>query len=195
MSPGQIASEVFDLYRKYGQADYIGEPVSQIEHMVQAAQLAERGRYSEEVVLAALFHDIGHICQMDGQVEKMGLFGAKSHEEIGSKYLRSKGFSDAICALVENHVAAKRYLTFAHPEYYDQLSDASKSTLEYQGGKMTAGEARKFEADPLFAQSIQLRYWDEQAKEENRPMPPLEYFELMAERHLSKRVSTQNTED
>jgi len=186
MSPEQVASEVFGLYRKYGQADYIGEPVSQIEHMVQAAQLAEKGGYSEEVVLAAFFHDIGHICQMDGQVEKMGLFGAKSHEDIGSKYLRSRGFSEVICALVENHVAAKRYLTFANPEYYEQLSEASKKTLEFQGGRMNAEEAEAFSRDPLFAQSIQLRYWDEQAKEENQPMPALEYFEQMAERHLMK---------
>jgi phosphonate degradation associated HDIG domain protein len=191
MSPAQIAKEVFDLYRKHGQADYIGEPVSQVEHMVQSAQLAEKAGYNEEVVLAAFFHDIGHICQMDGQVEKMGLFGAKSHEEIGSKYLRSKGFSENICALVENHVAAKRYLTFANPEYYKQLSDASKKTLEYQGGKMSAEEAEAFKRDPLFAQSIQLRYWDEQAKEENQPMPPLEYFGQMAERHLAKRFKNK----
>ncbi len=37
--------EVFELYERHGQADYIGEPVSQVEHMVQAAQLAEEVEY------------------------------------------------------------------------------------------------------------------------------------------------------
>lgn len=178
--------EVFGLYRKFGDADYIGEPVSQVEHMVQAAELAEKAGGDDEVILAAFFHDIGHICEMDGQVEKMGLYGMKSHEEIGARYLKSRGFSDRICQLVENHVAAKRYLTFADEDYYHKLSEASKKTLEYQGGRMTAGEAEAFRADPLFKQSIELRYWDEQAKIEAQPMTPLDHFEAIAKRHLSK---------
>jgi 2-amino-1-hydroxyethylphosphonate dioxygenase (glycine-forming) len=177
---------VFDLYRTYGDADYIGEPVSQIEHMVQAAQLAEAAGYDDEVILAAFFHDIGHICEMDGQVEKMDLYGVKSHEEIGSRFLKSRGFSDKICKLVENHVAAKRYLTFADESYYNKLSEASKKTLEYQGGKMTAEEAEAFKNSSLFEPSIALRRWDEEAKLENQPMPQLSHFEEMAVRHLLK---------
>jgi 2-amino-1-hydroxyethylphosphonate dioxygenase (glycine-forming) len=186
MTANEIVKEVFDLYRTYGDADYIGEPVSQIEHMVQAAQLAEAAGYDDEVILAAFFHDIGHICEMDGQKEKMGLYGIKSHEEIGSKYLKSRGFSDKICQLVENHVAAKRYLTYADESYYNKLSEASKKTLEYQGGRMTAEEAEAFKNAPLFEPSIALRFWDEEAKIENQPMPPLEHFEKIALRHLSR---------
>ncbi|CAD5293064.1 MULTISPECIES: phosphonate degradation HD-domain oxygenase [unclassified Imperialibacter] len=186
MKTEEVVKEVFDLYRTYGDADYIGEPVSQVEHMGQAAQLAEAAGYDDEVILAAFFHDIGHICEMDGQVEKMGLYGVKSHEEIGSKFLREKGFSHKICQLVENHVAAKRYLTFSDESYYNKLSEASKKTLEYQGGRMTADEAAAFKRDPLFEPSIALRHWDEEAKLENQPMPPLSHFEEMAVRHLLK---------
>lgn len=186
MSVEQTVAEVFDLYRKFGSEDYIGEPVSQIEHMAQAGELAEAAGHDDEVVLAAFFHDIGHICEMDGQVEKMGLYGIKSHEEIGARYLRSKGFSQRLCQLVENHVAAKRYLTFADDGYYSKLSEASRRTLEYQGGRMNAEEAEAFRNDPLFQLSIDLRYWDEQAKIENKPLPPLSHFEEMAKRHLLK---------
>ncbi len=185
MKAEDIVKEVFDLYRTYGDADYIGEPVSQIEHMVQAGLLAERAGYDDEVVLAAFFHDIGHICEMDGQVEKMDLYGVKSHEEIGSRFLRSKGFSQKICQLVENHVAAKRYLTFADESYYHKLSEASKKTLEFQGGRMVAEEAAVFENSPLFEASIALRFWDEEAKVENQTMPPLRHFEEIAFRHLA----------
>ena len=63
----QVVEEVFGLYQQYGTDDYIGEPVSQIEHMSQAAQLALNEGCDDEVVLAAFFHDIGHFCVNDAK--------------------------------------------------------------------------------------------------------------------------------
>lgn len=170
MTRESVVDEVFNLYSKFGKADYIGEPVSQLEHMSQSAQLAIQEGSDNEVVLAAFFHDIGHICVMMNEDNRMAGFGIKSHEKIGADYLRSLGFPNRIAKLVENHVQAKRYLTFKYPEYYNELSEASKKTLEYQGGKMTAVEALEFEGDPLFDTSLQLRKWDEMAKVENLPV-------------------------
>lgn len=170
-TPSQVVEEVFDLYTKFGNEDYIGEPVSQIEHMSQSAQLAIDEGYDDEVILAAFFHDIGHICVMNGaDEESMGGYGKKSHERIGADYLRSVGFPERVAKLVENHVQAKRYLTFKYPDYYNQLSEASKKTLEYQGGVMNAEEAHSFETDPLFETSIRMRKWDELAKEIQVPV-------------------------
>jgi 2-amino-1-hydroxyethylphosphonate dioxygenase (glycine-forming) len=180
-----VINEIFELYSQYGQADYIGEPVSQIEHMSQSAQLAIAGGYEEEVILAAFFHDIGHICQISQKPAKMGEFGIVRHEKIGANYLRAKGFSEKIASLVENHVQAKRYLTYKYPEYDAQLSEASKQTLAYQGGKMSQEEAETFELDDLFDLSIQLRKWDELAKIENQPILDLEIIKQMAIRHLA----------
>ncbi|MCU0447845.1 MAG: HDIG domain-containing protein [Microscillaceae bacterium] len=179
-----VIDEIFGLYAQYGQADYIGEPVSQIEHMSQSAQLAMAGGYEDEVVLAAFFHDIGHICLMNQRPEKMGNLGVVRHEKIGAAYLRNKGFSEKIAQLVENHVQAKRYLTYKYPEYYAQLSEASKQTLEYQGGKMSQEEAEAFELDDLFELSIQLRKWDELAKIENIPLNNLDKLRYIALQHL-----------
>ena len=168
-----IANEVFGLYEKYGDSDYIGEPVSQLEHMSQSAQLAIDEGFDDEVVLASFFHDIGHICVMSNEENNMAGFGVKSHERIGADYLREKGFPERVAKLVENHVQAKRYLTFKYPDYFAQLSEASKKTLEYQGGVMDAREASTFERDPLFETSILMRKWDELAKETNLPIIPL----------------------
>ena len=176
----QIVHDIFSLYEKYGQADYIGEPVSQIEHMSQAAKLAMDEGYEDEVILAAFFHDIGHICAMANTENSMDGYGTKSHEKIGADYLRQRGFPERIARLVENHVQAKRYLTFTYPEYYNKLSEASKKTLAFQGGKMTAAEASAFEKDPLFAVSIRMRQWDELAKETNVPLLDLKELELKA---------------
>ncbi len=179
-----IVDEVFGLYEKYGAADYIGEPVSQLEHMSQSAQLAIEEGFDDEVVLAAFFHDIGHICAMMDQEKKMSGFGVKSHEKIGADFLREKGFSERIAKLVESHVQAKRYLTFKYPEYYNQLSEASKKTLEFQGGIMLESEAILFEANPLFETSILMRKWDEQAKETNFPIIPFEQLKIKAQKNL-----------
>ncbi|MFN5432875.1 MAG: HD domain-containing protein [Cyclobacteriaceae bacterium] len=167
MKSEAIVKEIFELYERYGNEDYIGEPVSQIEHMSQAAALAMKEGYDDEVILAAFFHDIGHICVSRNKENDMDGFGTKSHEKIGADFLREKGFSERIAKLVENHVQAKRYLTFKQPDYFLNLSEASKKTLELQGGVMSESEAITFEKDPLFDTSIKMRYWDEQAKELN----------------------------
>jgi len=183
--PEQIVNEIFGLYEKFGNADYIGEPVSQLEHMSQSAVLAEQEGYDDEVILAAFFHDIGHICVMHNTAENMGGYGVKRHEQIGADYLRHKGFPERVAKLVENHVQAKRYLTFKNPDYYNALSEASKQTLVYQGGVMTAEEADAFERDPLFEMSIRMRYWDEQAKEINVAITDLNSLKAKAQKVLS----------
>jgi phosphonate degradation associated HDIG domain protein len=178
--------EVFSLYEKFGNADYIGEPVSQLEHMSQAAELAMKEGYDDEVVLAAFFHDIGHICVMQNENNSMDGYGVKSHEKIGADFLRQKGFPERIAKLVENHVQAKRYLTHTFPEYYEALSDASKKTLEFQGGPMTATEAKSFENDLLFETSIRMRKWDELAKEIDVALLNLEEIKSKARLVLSQ---------
>lgn len=180
LSKEERVNLVFDLYVKFGHADYIGEPVSQIEHMCQSAQLAQKEGYDSEVILAAFFHDLGHLFAMDRQLENMGGYGVKRHEQIGADFLREMGFPEKIAKLVENHVQAKRYLTFRYPEYLQKLSEASLKTLGYQGGVMSAEEAAAFEQDELFELSLQMRTWDELAKEEQIPVPDLEYLKEMA---------------
>lgn len=179
-----VVDEIFGLYEQYGSEDYIGEPVSQIEHMCQAAQLAEAEGYDEEVILAAFFHDIGHLCEHIMVVQHMDGYGVADHEMIAGDYLREKGFSEKICRLVESHVAAKRYLTYKYPDYYEKLSTASRITLRKQGGVMTEAEAHIFENDPLYELFISIRDWDDRAKIANRSLPRLDKYKKMAFQHL-----------
>jgi len=172
-------------YELHGGEEYAGEKVSQLEHMVQAAQLAEEQGFDEEVILAAFLHDIGHICEEGHGDNEMEGFGIKDHEEIGAAFLLKKGFSKKIARLVESHVEAKRYLTWKDPEYYDRLSEASKRTLEFQGGRMVKEEAEAFEKYPLFDLIIKMRTWDEQAKIEHKPLPDLQHYRMMILHHLS----------
>jgi len=181
----RTADEIMMMYKQHGGSEYAGEKVSQLEHMVQAAQLAEEKGFDEEVILAAFLHDIGHIAEEANGENAMDEFGLKDHEAIGAQFLMEKGFSSKISKLVASHVNAKRYLTKADPDYYNQLSEASKRTLEFQGGMMSAEEAEKFEKDPLFSEIILMRRWDEQAKVEDKPLPELDRYRTMIIHHLA----------
>ncbi len=179
-----ITEEIMHFYEQHGGEEYAGEKVTQLEHMVQAAELAQEQGFDQEVILAAFLHDIGHICEEGRGVNEMDGYGIRDHEQIGADFLKSRGFSKKVIRLVESHVEAKRYLTLKDPAYYDQLSDASKKTLEYQGGRMAAEEAAAFEQYPLFSLIIQMRKWDEQAKIEHKALPDLQAYRNMIYQHL-----------
>ncbi|WP_184548800.1 HD domain-containing protein [Mucilaginibacter sp. FT3.2] len=183
-NPQAVVKEVFSLYEKFGDEDYIGEPVSQVEHMSQAAALAQAEGYDDEVVLAAFFHDIGHLCAEAGEAESMNGMGNVDHEQIGADFLLERGFSERVANLVQGHVIAKRYLTYKYPEYYNRLSDASKATLNFQGGVMSAAEAADFELNPDAELIVRLRYWDDMAKEINTPVDNIGYLKNIALNHL-----------
>jgi 2-amino-1-hydroxyethylphosphonate dioxygenase (glycine-forming) len=182
-----IATEIIALYEHHGGAEYAGEKVTQLEHMAQAAQLAEEQGHDEEIVLAAFLHDVGHICVSAAGDNEMDGYGIKDHEEVGGAFLLEKGFSKRLVRLVEAHVEAKRYLTWKSPAYYEQLSAASKKTLEYQGGQMDEEEALAFEQYPLFKLIIDMRLWDEEAKIEGLPLPDLAKYHGMIVRHLTSK--------
>ncbi len=181
----RVVNEIFDLYDKHGAAEYAGEKVSQLEHMSQAAQLAIEEGYDDEVVLAAFLHDVGHLLPIHDENESMDGYGVMDHEKAGAEYLHKVGFSDRVCKLIASHVNAKRYLTYKYPDYYNQLSDASKKTLEYQGGRMEEAEAMSFEADPLFDLYIKMRRWDEAAKVEHQELRNIRLFREKALQHLA----------
>lgn len=183
-TPEEIVDEVFALYELHGNEDYIGEPVSQLEHMSQAAALAEGEGYDAEVILAAFFHDIGHLC---ASVESMGGMGNVDHEKLGADYLIERGFSARLANLVNGHVIAKRYLTYKYPEYYEKLSPASRVTLGFQGGVMSAAEAEAFEQHPDAELIVRMRYWDDEAKLEHIPVDNVAHLKQLALTHLSRR--------
>jgi len=188
LSPEDIVKEVFALYENHGHEDYIGEPVSQLEHMSQAASLADAEGYDDEVVLAAFFHDIGHLCVSGAKAGSMDGMGNINHEKLGADYLLARGFSARLARLVNGHVLAKRYLTYKHPEYFDKLSEASRTTLNFQGGRMTAAEAAEFEQDPDAALIIRMRYWDDEAKLTEVPVNNLYHLKEIALNHLNQNL-------
>jgi 2-amino-1-hydroxyethylphosphonate dioxygenase (glycine-forming) len=187
----EIVSELFNFITAQGDADYIGEAVSQLQHSLQAAHLAVEANADEETILGALLHDIGRFVpdgdSMPAIIAVDGTFvGRASHEVIGERYLRQLGFSEKICALVGAHVMAKRYLTAVDNGYYDSLSQSSKTTLKYQGGIFDEEQVREAQKDPWLENKLAVRRWDDAAKDPSMTTRPLAFYEDMAVRNLLK---------
>lgn len=177
---------LFQLFEKHGEKAYFGEEVSQLQHALQSAELArEQFPNDEEFIVAAFFHDIGHFCCLDQEKDQlMGKYGSQNHEQIGAVFLENAGLPPKIIQLVAGHVSAKRYLVSTESHYFEGLSEASKQTLHYQGGKMSAQELADFQQDPLFHLHIALRKIDERAKEKNKVPGSTDWLESMVEKVL-----------
>lgn len=182
----EILTEIQALFDQHGREPYYGEDVSQFEHAAQAAELAVRDGYDEEVQIAAFLHDIGHMLPTDDPAELMDDYGRRDHEGIAADWLRRRGFSKKVGILIENHVNAKRYLTWKNPAYFAALSEASIQTLAFQGGPMEAEEAEAFEKNPYFDLIIRMRRWDEAAKLQNHPTPVLDHYLELIKNYLDK---------
>ncbi|HLL44909.1 MAG TPA: HDIG domain-containing protein [Segetibacter sp.] len=180
----EVALEIITLFNKYGNEDYDGEPISQTSHMIQCAMLA-MGEGEIELTLGAFLHDIGHLLKHEQHTEAMGSFGVVNHEGIGAAYLRERGFSERICAVVANHVAAKRYLVATDEMYAAKLSTASRETLKWQGGPMTEKEVKAFKKHSHFEDIINVRLWDEKAKDQKAPLLPISFFQKLIHNYLN----------
>ena len=176
-----LMTTIAQLFAQSGQDAYFGEPVTQLEHALQCAQLAEAAGADDETVVAAFLHDIGHLLPPELAGGYMDGYGTVDHEKLGADFLREQGFSEKVAQLIENHVNAKRYLVFKHPDYFARLSEASVKTLAFQGGPMSAGQALAFETNPYFKRILQLRAWDEQAKIPGLPTPDMDYYLALCE--------------
>lgn len=186
----QIREEIESLFFTYGNEDYDGEPVSQASHMIQCGMQAIHENAGAELVIGAFLHDIGHLLRHQQETEAMGTYGVVNHEGIGAAYLQARGFSPKVCAVVEKHVDAKRYLVATDPAYKGRLSLASQQTLIWQGGPMSEEEVKQFRSNPFYKDIIRVRLWDEEAKKTDIPLLPLSYFMQQIEAHLERNLQS-----
>lgn len=178
-----ITEQIIALFAKSGQAAYYGEDVTQTEHALQAAYLAEQANSRDALVVAALLHDIGHL--VDDSPEDIAQQGVDArHEDHGAVWLQQY-FGQNVTEPIRMHVDAKRYLCATEPGYYEALSEASKLSLQLQGGVFAAEEVAAFEQNPHFRDAVTLRHWDDAAKIPDLPVPDLEHYRSQIEAVLA----------
>lgn len=168
------------LFAEHGDEQYSGEPVTQLEHALQTAYFAERDGADDQLITAALLHDLGHLLHDLG--ETPSLRGVDDvHQYRALPFLRGL-FSDDVLNAIKLHVDAKRFLCAIQPEYHAQLSEDSKRSLLLQGGIFSDAAAADFIRQPGAERAVQLRLWDDAAKDANLATPPLAHFVRCASR-------------
>lgn len=181
----RVADQIVDLFAERGTGAYFGEPVSVLEHGLQAAHFAREDGCSEAVVLAALLHDVGHLLEEVPEDVNDWHTDAK-HEALGARWL-GEYFSDAVCDPVRLHVPAKRYLCATDPAYMSTLSPASVTTLALQGGAMSPAEVAAFEQERYFREAVAVRHCDDRGKLPGLTVDRLEWYRSMIDAHARRR--------
>ncbi len=169
-------SEVISVLERRGQNQYGMEAISQLEHALQCADLAEKAGETPETVVASLLHDLGHLlaAERDG-VQEHNSQKDDLHQYMALPFIRTL-FPDAVLEPIRLHVDAKRYLCFIDAGYWAELSPASKHSLELQGGVFTETQAQAFMAQPFAAEAVRLRRYDDLAKVPAKRVPPLAFY-------------------
>lgn len=177
---GTIVTFIQDIFVRRGGERYLGEAVTLAEHMLQGATIAERNGDPEEIVAAALLHDIGHVAGGSGSFS-MSDTEDRFHERAGARLLEPF-FPQVVVDCCRFHVAAKRYLCATDPGYFGTLSAASVHSLTLQGGPMSAAEAAEFETQPSFQEIIAVRFLDDAGKQVGMATPEFAHFAPMLRR-------------
>ncbi|MEM9278278.1 MAG: phosphonate degradation HD-domain oxygenase [Pseudomonadota bacterium] len=170
----KILDRIETMIRENGSGLYGGEAVTQTQHALQCAALAEKEDASAALVAASLMHDIGHLLEPNFEA---GLERGEDlyHEDLGEAFLETY-FGEAVTQPVKLHVAAKRYLCATDDGYFSKLSPASVHTLKLQGGPMSEDEVRQFESNQFYKEAVQLRIWDDMAKDPKMETPDVGHF-------------------
>ncbi len=184
LTPETIVAFIGDIFDRRGEEEYLGEPVNMGQHMLQGATIAEQNGQPEEIIVAALLHDIGHFTSEFGTFT-MDDTEDRYHEDAGAAVLE-RFFPSVVTDCVRFHVAAKRYLCATRPEYLKRLSEASLHSLNLQGGPMNAEEVATFEQNANLDQIIAVRYLDDAGKRPDMKTPDYWHFAPMVQRMVDR---------
>jgi [1-hydroxy-2-(trimethylamino)ethyl]phosphonate dioxygenase len=169
-----VVDFIIEMFHHMGSQDYLGEAISQGEHGIQCAIMADQLESKDTLTAAALLHDLGHF--LHTRAEDCADHGIDAqHEDYGADFL-ARFYPPAVSEPVRLHVNAKRYLCAVEPDYFNRLSQASIRSLELQGGPLQGDALEAFAANPYRQDAVTLRRCDEGAKVPNLSLPDIETF-------------------
>ena len=170
-----VLETIEKTFNKRGKESYGIEPVTQLQHALQCALMAEEAQATNAQVVASLLHDIGHIMHDDDLPDADTENYDDRHEEKAYEWLL-ENFGAAVADPVRLHVNAKRYLCTIDQDYEKKLTPTSYKSFLDQGGYMGEEELNQFKREPFYQEAVQLRIWDDLAKDSEKVTPDLNHY-------------------
>ena len=176
----QAIKRITEVFNQRGSDQYGTEEVTQLQHALQSGLLAKESGAPDPLIVAALLHDIGHIFNDDSLPSSSEENFDDKHEFVANAWLK-KHFGSVVADPIRLHVVAKRYLCTKYPHYESELSPTSLKSYHDQGGPMTEKEINSFEQEPLYREALELRKWDDLAKDQHKTTPDIDHFIMALE--------------
>ena len=154
-----LVDHLLDLVEQGASVTY-GEHVDMRAHALQTARAVENDGdvADDDLVIAALLHDVGHLLAPAGD------HGFADHAGVGAERL-GPWLPATVTEPIRLHVAAKRHLVATEEGFRDTLSEASLITLEQQGGPMGVDESSAFLDETHAERAMRLRRADDLGKQ------------------------------
>jgi gamma-butyrobetaine dioxygenase len=185
-----MTDRLLDAFAGSAARRYGGEPVTELAHSLQCAELARDAGADDELQLACLLHDVGRFAVdprliFDKKNRAVGAGpDAKGHHDVGADLI-APYVPERVAWLVRMHADAKRYLCAIEPAYWDTLTPGSRYTLTLQGGVMTPETVSSLTRHPWLADAVRLRRWDDLAKVPDQPTRRLEAWAPLLQRYFA----------
>jgi len=168
-----ILDDILRLFTEHGHAAYLGEPVSQTEHALQAAFAAEQAG-AGSALIAAASSTTSAICSMlahGPNSKRRRPLPRRNRRSLAYPTLRPRRHRARAPARRGQALPVRHRARLLCPSvqcFHRQLAPSGRA--------FTPSEVEEFRRGPFAADAVALRRWDEQAKVAGLPTPPLEHF-------------------
>lgn len=178
---GQAAyKEVTGSFDKARRIRYGESAVTELEHALQCAELADQAGADDELVFACMLHDVGRYAvpqeQVSDTLQDVGVVdGARGHGELGA-HLMANMLPARSLFCIRYHAESKLYLCQTNPNYKAKLAGASVKTLAVQSSNCDEARLDELSRHRWWQDAIKVRVWDDAAKVKGRETRPLDYW-------------------
>ena len=175
-----VYNHIAQSYQTAAKTQYGEEAVTELEHSLQCAELADQAAADEELVLACLLHDVARFAvpqdDVSDTLQKAKVHNAAKGHGVKAAELMDGFLPERSLFFIQHHAEAKQYLCQTHPGYKDKLSSASIKTLQVQSQDTDQQKLDELAAHPWWPDAVRLRVWDDAAKVKGKQTRSLNYW-------------------
>lgn len=171
---------LISLWQEQSAQHHFDSDLSLCRHSLQCARLAEVERASEAMIVAALFHEVGHLAPLSSKGAMV------DHGAVGATVL-APWLLPLVTEPIRLQWPAIRYLCTVDPAYWASMSPGLRQACEEQGGTLAPNQVARFESTRFAPQAVQLCRWHQRARNLPESVPDLDRYTVILARQVIAR--------